>query len=201
MHSSDEEQDLGEYSFADRSRLIIHQGRMYPHQILRLNYTSYDLRRSQDIINPRTHGDIMLISGVEPDSDGSSSHHGYEYARVIKIFHVNVRVADSQMSAFERIDVLFVRWFRVDHSVPGGFKAKRLYRLEFTPTDDESVAFGFVDPSDVVRASHIIPAFAHGCTEDLLGTSLAHDVAGQPPAQGDANNAERSDFRFHYVNL
>lgn len=142
----------------------------------------------------------MLVSGVEPDSDGSSSHHGYEYARVVKIFHVNVRLADSQMSAFECVDVLFVWWFRVDHSAPGGFKARRLYRLEFqAPTDDGDLAFGFVDPSDVVRASHIIPAFAHGCTEELLGPSLAHNVAGQPQDLGE--HGENMDFRYHYVNL
>ncbi|KAI0747131.1 hypothetical protein C8Q80DRAFT_1220294 [Daedaleopsis nitida] len=191
----------GEFSFADRSRLIIHHGQMYPHQILRLNYTTYDLRRSQDIINPRTHGDIMLISEVPPDSDGNSSAHGFEYARVIKIFHINVRLADSkQMSTFERIDVLFVRWFRVDHSVTGGFKAKRLYRLEFTPADaEDTMAFGFVDPSDVIRASHIIPAFAHGHTGDLLGPSLARNVAGQ--SEQILGDTEHMDFRYHYVNV
>ncbi|KAI0739460.1 hypothetical protein C8Q80DRAFT_1339217 [Daedaleopsis nitida] len=195
------DQDSAEFSFSDHSRLIIHHSQMYPHQILRLNYTTYDLRRCQDIINPRTHGDIMLISGAPLDEYDSSSAHGFEYARVIKIFHVNVRLADSQMSAFERMDVLFVRWFRVDHSVAGGFKAKRLYRLEFTPTDnDDGIAFGFVDPSDVVRASHIIPAFAHGRTEHLLGPSVARDVAGQSQILS-PDDAEHTDFRYHYVNF
>ncbi|KAI0739828.1 hypothetical protein C8Q80DRAFT_1124151 [Daedaleopsis nitida] len=150
-------QDGTEFSFSDRSRLIIHHSQMYPHQILCLNYTTYDLRRCQDIINPRTHSDIMLISGIPLDGDDSSSAHGFEYARIIKIFHVNVCLADSQqMSAFERMDVLFVRWFRVDHSITGSFKAKRLYRLEFTPADnDDGIASGFVDPSDIVRVSHM----------------------------------------------
>ncbi|KAI0750001.1 hypothetical protein C8Q80DRAFT_1353357 [Daedaleopsis nitida] len=197
-HTPDEDQAIGEFAFSDRSRLVIHHGHMYPHQILRLNYTTYDLRRSQDIINPRTHGDIMLLSGHDPDTDGSSSNHGYEYARVLKIFHVNVRLQDSSMTAFERMDVLLVRWFRVDRTVRGGFKAKRLYRLEFTPTDDDHFAFGFVDPSDVVRASHIIPAFAHGRTDELLSQSIARDVAVQ--TQEDSDNKD-TDFRYHYVNF
>ncbi|KAI0754052.1 hypothetical protein C8Q80DRAFT_1225985 [Daedaleopsis nitida] len=195
--TSEDEQALGEFSFADRSRLVIHQGRMYPHQILRINYTTYDLRRSQDIINPRTHGDIMLLSDSDPDVDGSGSNHGFEYARVIKIFHVNVRLHGSPMGEFERVDVLFVRWFRVDHLVPAGFKAKRLYRVEFTPTGDDDPSFGFVDPSDVVRASHIIPAFAHRHTEELLGPSLARNVASQSPE----DNMKHLDFRYHYVNF
>ncbi|KAI0737908.1 hypothetical protein C8Q80DRAFT_1263018 [Daedaleopsis nitida] len=201
MYTPEEEwQASDQFSFADRSRLVIHKGRMYSHQILRLNYTTYDLRRSQDIINPRTHGDIMLLSGEEPDPNGSSSAHGYEYARVIKIFHVNVRLEDSSMAEFERMDVLFVRWFQVDHSVPGGFKAKRLYRVAFTPPGDDEPAFGFIDPSYVVRASHIIPAFAHGRTDKLLGPSLARNVAIQLQADMPSNAAD-TDFRYHYINL
>jgi hypothetical protein len=36
---------------------------MYNHRIVRFNYTTYDVRRSQDVINPRTsHCDIMLLA-------------------------------------------------------------------------------------------------------------------------------------------
>ncbi|KAI0754538.1 hypothetical protein C8Q80DRAFT_1117215 [Daedaleopsis nitida] len=107
------EQETRNYTFEDRSRLIIYRDQLYPHQMLRLNYTTYDLHRSQDVISPRTHGDIMLLSpsdttfeaGNEPD-DGSE--HPYVYARVVKIFHINIRLADSAMMEFERMDILFV---------------------------------------------------------------------------------------------
>ena len=137
MRSTAEECESRRYSFADRSRLEILKDRMYHHQVLRLNYTTYDLRRSQDVINPRTHSDIVLLSDTAEDSEanGASSsasrHHQFEYARVIRIFHVNVKLHDSHMDDYERMDVLFVRWFTIDESAPGGFTAKRLHRLEF----------------------------------------------------------------------
>jgi hypothetical protein len=51
--------------------------RMYLHNIMLINYTTYDVRQAQDSINPRTdHRDIMLLS----HGNGDSSHHEYEYA-------------------------------------------------------------------------------------------------------------------------
>jgi hypothetical protein len=35
--------------------------------------------------------------------------------------------------------------------------------------------FGFLDPSQVIRAAHLIPAFLQGCTQELLGPSIAHN--------------------------
>ena len=202
MHSTAEECKSGRYSFADRSRLEILKDRMYHHRVLRLNYTTYDLRRSQDIINPRTHSDIMLCSdtGEDHDTEGASSSaargHPFVYARVIKIFHINIKLHDSEMEDFERMDILFVRWFRIDTAAPGGFLAKRLHRLEFARDSPEQPAFGFVDPADVIRGSHVIPAFAHGLTSELLGPSIARDIAGKLE-DGDADK----DYRYHYVNL
>ena len=46
---------------------------MYNHQMIRFNYTTYDVRRSQDVIHPGTsHHDIMLLadpSGTDAQSD------------------------------------------------------------------------------------------------------------------------------------
>ncbi|KAI0682108.1 hypothetical protein C8T65DRAFT_597542, partial [Cerioporus squamosus] len=181
------------YSFQDRARLVIYKEQLYWHEVVRLNWTSYDLQRSQDSVNPKNHGDIMLLA----DNDDDVNAHLFLYARVIRVFHINVRLYDSPMHEFERMDILFVRWFRIDHSAPGGLLHKRLHRLQFVPHGAEEEAFGFVDPADVVRGSHIIPVFAHGRVKTLLGPSMAREVAGNAKkAQED-----ETDFRFHYVNL
>ncbi|KAJ7144085.1 hypothetical protein C8R44DRAFT_602076, partial [Mycena epipterygia] len=52
-------------------RLLIHDDRIYCHKVLRVNYTSYDVRREQDSMNPRTHSDIMMLA---PDSEDPNSH-------------------------------------------------------------------------------------------------------------------------------
>jgi len=41
---------------------------MYKHNIIRINYTSYDVRRAQDVINPKTnHQNVMILSPQDPD--------------------------------------------------------------------------------------------------------------------------------------
>ncbi|KAG6906289.1 hypothetical protein DXG01_014753 [Tephrocybe rancida] len=58
---------------------------LYHHNILRINYTSYDIRRLQDVLNPGTdHHDIILLRRHrEP------TQHQYRYARILRIYHVN----------------------------------------------------------------------------------------------------------------
>jgi hypothetical protein len=73
------------------------------------------------------------------------------------------------------MEFLWVRWFG---TVPGhkyGFKAARLPKVGFVPDTDDQ-AFGFLDPSLVIRGCHMIPAFADGRTSELLTTqnSAAH---------------------------
>ena len=61
-------------------------------------------------------------------------------------------------------------------------------QLDFETLD----AFGFIDPDLVVRGIHIIPAFAFGYTEELLGPSQAR-------CQKD--NMKDADWKYHYVNM
>jgi len=72
-------------SFSDdeRDRLLINKNQLYQHGTLRVNYTTYDMRRDQDSINPKTHPDILMLA-----SDSQS--HPYIYARVIGIYHVDI---------------------------------------------------------------------------------------------------------------
>ncbi len=60
------------FSSADRRNvLIMNNGTIYQHKVLRVNYTTYDLRRGQDSLNPRIpgHADVMVLS---PENEGEN---------------------------------------------------------------------------------------------------------------------------------
>src|SRR5262245_58580215 len=83
---------------------------MYQHQVMRVNYTTYDVRREEDVINPNTdHCNIMLLSA---DNVGSPTHR-YIYARVLGIYHVNVIYVGSGNGVYQeqRMEFLWVRWY------------------------------------------------------------------------------------------
>ncbi|KDR69150.1 hypothetical protein GALMADRAFT_230924 [Galerina marginata CBS 339.88] len=176
--------DGSEFSDEERSKLAILNNRLFRHKVMRINYTTYDVRRGQDSINSRNHADIMVLAR------GDESGHPFEYARVIGIFHLDaVYNKDGASDVSETYDVLWVRWYRRDTSYRAGFERKRLHRIEFVPSDDPG-AFGFLNPDEVIRAAHLIPAFYHGATESLLkGLSVAR------------GEGEIDDWRYFYVNL
>jgi len=142
---------------------------MYRHSILRVNYTTYDVRRAQDTINPRTnHCDIMLLSAT---GDNLTAH-PYRYARVLGIYHVNLIYNEPTVQRYQvrRMEFLWVRYFELIHDVPvkRGWFIARLDELRFHPID-HSDAFGFVDPGQVLRGCHIIPRFFSGeCSTGVI---------------------------------
>ncbi|TBU39749.1 hypothetical protein BD309DRAFT_1083226 [Dichomitus squalens] len=143
--------------------------RLYQHKTICINYTTYDMRREQDTINPRTHADVMLLSSDSNDDT-------YWYARVLNIFHAHVRYAGPGCTRatqkMQRVEFMWVRWFERDLSYKAGFQHRRLPRLQFLDANDpDNVSFGFVDPDDILRAAYLIPAFEHGGTTELLGPS------------------------------
>ena len=183
--------DEAKYSEIERDSIQFVNNRLYRHKTLRINYTTYNLRRQQDAVNPRTHPDIMLLSHEEPNEEVGA--HPYWYARVVGIFHVDI-IHNGSPNA-QRIDFLWVRSFARDISFNAGWTAQRLHRVGFFNANDESEsasAFGFLDPSVVIRSVHMIPAFAHGKTADLLYPSRS--VARLPLD-------EESDWRNYYVNM
>lgn len=148
----------------------------------RFNYTSYDVRRMQDVVNPCSHTDIMVLS----HEDETSGAHPYWYARVVGIFYVLVRFripGSSALTEPERFNILWVRWFGLDSVGSSGWAARRLHMLGFLPSDDSSgPAFGFIDPTQVIRGVHLIPAFSYGTTQEFLGPERS--VAYQHPELG-----------------
>jgi hypothetical protein len=121
--SNHEYHDTHEFTDKDRVSISFANNRMYRHKVMRVNYTTYDLRREQDSLNPRTHADIMLLA--HEDEESTQTAHPYWYARVLGIFHVYAIRAGASLHQ-ERMEFLWVRWFGRDLSYKSGFKSRRL---------------------------------------------------------------------------
>ncbi|EGO04992.1 hypothetical protein SERLA73DRAFT_45390 [Serpula lacrymans var. lacrymans S7.3] len=137
-------------------QIVFKNNCIYNHKIFRINYTTYNIQRAQDVINPQTnHCNIMLLA--HPDSSSSSAH-PFLHAQVIGIYHVNVISIDSTNIDYRprQMGFLWVRWYELQACEP-----HQLATLHFVPMADNDV-FGFVDPADVLRTCHLIPAFARG---------------------------------------
>lgn len=167
----------------DCDSLYFKQDRLYKHQVVKINYTTYDVRRSSDII--KRGRNIMVLAKPEDTNDDPS--HPFWYARVLGMYHVNVIYtgAGSLDCESRRIDFLWVRWFRYIGN-PISWNDSCLDRLNFPPMANDD-AFGFVDPNDIIRGSHIIPSFAQG--------QLHSDGSGLSKCAGDAH-----DWRSYYIN-
>ncbi len=155
------------YPAGERHLIVIQANRIFRHKVFCINYTSYDIRRSQDSTNPRTQADVMILAlDLDPDTGESLSGHPYAYARILGVFHAEVAVKDaSPRASTHTMEFLWVRWYQFNETHRGGFTARRLHRLSFIPEEDPN-AYGFLDPDDVIRAIHLIPAFAHGTIDE-----------------------------------
>ena len=154
------------FSDDDRNSVRIRNNVIFRVATLRVNYTTYDMRRDFDTVNSTTHPFIMVSS---PETEKGA--HPFWYAAVLGVFHADVQYTaeDSRDFRHNRMEFLWVRWLGV---VPGhsfGKKHARLPKIGFVPDSDE-FAFGFLDPSHVVRGCHLIPSFVDGKTQDLLST-------------------------------
>lgn len=148
------------------------------------------MRREQDSINPRTeHQDVMVLAREDP---ACGEHHPYWYARIVGIFHADIYHVGENSKTDEpyRIDFLWVRWFGLDGSHRGGWKARRLHRIGFFDSEEER-AFGFLDPDEIIRATHLIPAFAHGLIHNLPSDSLARHP----------EDSTHEEWKYYYVNM
>jgi hypothetical protein len=171
---------------ARHSQILFRHERLYQHNIMRINYTTYDVRRSHNIVNPFTsHHNIMVLN--HEDTARNSNPHPYRYARVLSIYHANIFHVGSATSNYQprRMEFLWVRWYRRVET-PSGWDDRRLDRVKFFPIGDND-AFGFIDPSQVLRGCHIISAFAKGKTH--------------PDCQGlSARARDALDWSQYYVN-
>ena len=145
------------------------------------------MQREQDTINPCTCPNIMLMSH---EDEGADSYHPYWYAHILGIFHVNIKHTgpNSRTPHVQKIEVIFVRWFGRDSSYAAGWSARRLHCVGFLSADSPG-AFDFIDPFDIIRGVHMIPAFAHGKISEL-GKSVT-----RRPTDDD------EDWLYYYVGM
>lgn len=143
--------------------VLIKNDTLYHHKLTRFNYTTYDVRRGSDLINPgTTKCNIMLLAHDGNDGEGDRSQR-FLYARVLGIYHAKVIYTGHASKDYEarRVDFLWVRWYETDDVLPWSWASTKLPGVRFGPLTEEA-AFGFVDPANVLRSCHIIPAFALG---------------------------------------
>jgi len=154
----------GEFTDDDRATVRIEGDCIYQTSSMQINYTTYDVRCDSDTIKPGTYPDIMVKS---PETGPEAQP--YWYARVIGIFHAVVSSyhQEVQSSLQHRMDFLWVRWFGMEPEYRYGFRYTRLPKIGFMVSTDK-YAFGFLDPMQVIRGAHVIPAFSEGRTVDLL---------------------------------
>ena len=177
--------DENEFTTAERNHVVIVKGSIYQHQVLRINYTTYDMRHDQDSINVKTHPDIMLLLHEDPSDEDRNA---YWYARVI-IFHAYVghTSPDACSNEIQKKDFVWVQWYILNAAGNHhpGWKTCQLPQLSFVEPADQVAMFSFLDPNVVVCGIHIIPGFAYGLAE-----------TGEPPE--DNNNM---DYFLYYVNM
>ena len=131
--------------------------------------------------------DSMVMS---PES--GEDVHLFWYAQVLGVFHTQVLHVDPAATnkSVQNIEFLWVWWLGLVPGCQFGFKEARLPKVGFVPHTDP-LAFGFLDPSLVLRGCHLVPAFADGKTLDLL--PVMHSAARSPD--------EHKDWVAFYVML
>lgn len=188
LDSADDEVSITD---ADRNDVVIRNNRMHSHPRVTINYTSYDMEIEKDSIGSAAmKKDIMILARDREASDNEESP--FWYARVLGVYHVEAHLLSDRVREPSRVDFLWVRWFGRAVEDRYGDDVCRLERIRFVSMDDGTSPFGFVDPSIVVRAVHLIPAFRYGRTKQLLGpTSLA---------RGSGTDLSTDDWESYYVN-
>ncbi|KAG9014300.1 hypothetical protein FRB90_005422 [Tulasnella sp. 427] len=170
----------GSFSDEERDHVIIVNNLLYEHSKIRINYTTYNIQRDYDIINPSIPSRSFIMVKT-PDTEKTR----FWYARVLRIYHLQVVHRSSGVATAQTMEVLWIRWLGEDPEYTGGLTRRRLERVGYVPDGDG--AFGFVDPALVIRGAHLIPAFTFGKTLDLLPKSNYWDT-------------EDGDWVNYYVN-
>lgn len=88
------------------------------------------------------------------------------------------------------LKVLWVRWLATLQNHKSGMNHGRLPKIAFVKESDPDV-FGFLDPGQVIRGAHLIPAFSSGRGTSSLcyGKSLA------------CPGGDLDDWEEHYVGM
>ena len=99
----------------------------------------------------------MLLATTMDDVD-----YPFLYVCVLGIYHPNVTFAGDDIQNYQarQFEFLWVHWYRYQGQNVQ-WRDLKLDVLSFPPVTSDG-AFGYVDPGNVLRACHIIPAFSSG---------------------------------------
>jgi hypothetical protein len=145
------------------SHIVFKGNRIYSHKLFKVNHTTYDIRRDQDVVHVDTaQCNVMLLNG-QYTPDTRTTVHPYLYGKVLGIFHADVayvgRLPDTLKTnaAYHRLDFLWVNWYQL-------FKATTEFALDSVTLYPAHLngSLSFVDPSNVIRGVHLIPQFSSG---------------------------------------
>ncbi|KAG2128017.1 uncharacterized protein EDB93DRAFT_1096202 [Suillus bovinus] len=116
--------------------------------------------------------------------------HPYWYACVLGIYHMEVWLNNGSQPVKRNLKVLFVKWLVDLQSYKCGMKHTRLPKITFMEESDPDM-FRFLNPGQVIRGAHLIPAFASGCGVSSIqhGTLLARP------------GGELDDWEEYYVGM
>ncbi|KAG2060721.1 hypothetical protein BDR06DRAFT_986857 [Suillus hirtellus] len=175
-----------DHIFMDKecSLVVIPNSTVYSVHTMQVHYMTYDMKREYDTINPRTHADVMVLSGE------TNPRHPYWYTHVLGIYHIDTWLKGQTKK--QHLEVLYVRWLTplVPSDYQSGMRHACLPKVAFIEESDHD-AFGFLNPGQVIRGAHLIPAFTSGRGVSSLcrGTSF-----GRPSKEVD-------DWEEHYVRI
>ena len=153
-------------------RVLIKDDTLHKHPLMTINYTAYDLKREQDLVHLNFGNQAVMV--YSPTSEDPEP---WLYAHVTAVYHLFIFTPSDPEP--KRLELLWVRWMKRDPSQLRGPNAGRYTRISFIPHSGvPGEAFGFVDPSHVIRGCHLIPAFDLQRTRDQLGPSIFRDAKG-----------------------
>ena len=140
----------------------------------------------------------------EEENEGTTgSTHKFNYGRIIGVYHVNVVFLGkgSLDSRHRRFDILWVRWFGKPLDPEG--HSPELDRVKLRPFSDPA-STSFLDPTHVLRASHLIPRFSKGQIYSATGSAKGSlgkkrkETRGKEPISKIAR--DKDDWNEYYVN-
>ena len=154
-------------------KLFIDNDTLYEHPILKIKYTSYEVQQEKDIVHLGYGRTGVMVYTPTPEDENEP----WLYANVLAVYHITTRTISNPKP--QTLTVLWVRWMERSTASLVGLNSRNYTQVSFIPWSGISgSAFDFVDPSHVIRACHLIPAFNAGRTHDLLNPSIARDPKG-----------------------
>ncbi|KAJ3846642.1 hypothetical protein EV368DRAFT_88715 [Lentinula lateritia] len=134
------------FTDADRNHIRLKGGSFISLKTCRINYTTYDIRRDQDTINPSNHADVRMQQ--ELIHTGMPVFLEYFAPLLFRVILTPVQQNPDQW-----------KWSSF------GFAG-----LVGLVPESDPFAFGFLDPAHIIRGCHLMPVFSDGQTLELLET-------------------------------